>query len=233
MNKRGQLTIFIIIAILVVAGVSLFFVFRGDVNEKSSGDLDADEVFNYVRECMESVAEESIYDIGKGGGYSNGLENYYLVNGENNFPSKEQVQDEISKSFNENLYPCIEGLSNFTEYKIENWTIETKVQIREDKVKFNIEYPLTVLQGESYARITKFRFEVNSRIDLIYGFVEEYIDKQVNFPNSICLGCIPYTFDEGIFIDVTQEQGEVKFSFFDNQTKLNDKLFEWVFINKY
>ena len=38
--KRGQITIFIIIAILIIAGIFLFFIFKGNLQQKEVVNLE-------------------------------------------------------------------------------------------------------------------------------------------------------------------------------------------------
>lgn len=103
-SKKGQVTIFVILAILIVAGILLYFVLRKDVPEKIKYSPGTEQIYNFVQECLEDTAEEVIYNVGQGGGYyfppefssDSGIV-YYLVNGRNNMPSKEEIENEISK----------------------------------------------------------------------------------------------------------------------------------------
>jgi hypothetical protein len=233
-NKRGQLTIFIIIAILVVAGVAMFFILRGSAKDKPSGNVDVEPVYNYVQECMEDLGEKTLYEIAKNGGYADSDKNYYLIRGENNMPSKENVEEEISEYFNRNFYTCSEGYVDFSDYEIQEERIETEAIILEDKIKFNINYPLTVIKGDSYSRVTEFKFEFPSRLNLVYDYVAEFISEQEKNPDFFCLTCVPDEISEKeIFAEVIGEGNDLTFYFIDQTSELNGETFKWVFINKY
>jgi hypothetical protein len=66
MEKRGQVTIFIIIAIILVASLSLFFIFR----DKLSGPrFSGDPVYLFIENCIEEVGGDAIYYITRNGGH--------------------------------------------------------------------------------------------------------------------------------------------------------------------
>ena len=68
MNKRGQLTIFVIAAILVVGAVLLYFAFQQGLIQQPL-NADAERVYNFVQTCIEEKSVETIYQIGENGGY--------------------------------------------------------------------------------------------------------------------------------------------------------------------
>jgi len=70
MNKRGQVTIFIILAILIVASVVLFFVFRDNLGIEETKDIQSSLVVNFVEGCMDKTLNNSIYAVAANGGYS-------------------------------------------------------------------------------------------------------------------------------------------------------------------
>jgi len=68
-NKSGQLTIFIIIAILVVAIVLWLFLFRGNFQNKIPREFDA--IYNNFMNCMEEDLQMGVYALETQGGYIN------------------------------------------------------------------------------------------------------------------------------------------------------------------
>ena len=96
MKKRGQVTIFIIIAILIIGAVALFFVFNGTLRKFETINPEVAPIQKFVQECLDETLESAVYDIAKRGGY-NDPENitsagvtYYILGGENLMPSKEK-----------------------------------------------------------------------------------------------------------------------------------------------
>ncbi len=69
MKKRGQLTIFIIVGILLVAFVSLFFLMRAGFLPQLGGGGSQSSVNAFLNTCLESEVDGSIELILKNGGY--------------------------------------------------------------------------------------------------------------------------------------------------------------------
>src|SRR3989344_7509839 len=129
-NLRGQLTIFIIISILIVAVVVLFFTLRGNLNLPGKPvSPETTEIQNFVQECLDDSLESVVFKIGENGGYyflssapatTPVLEvPYYIKNNQNLMPSKEKIQDEISRGVARELIFCLGDFKIFAnEYEI-------------------------------------------------------------------------------------------------------------------
>ena len=68
MNFKGQVTLFIIIAILIVGLVVGYFAFRGTLGP-SSIPADLRPAYDFYVSCLESTADEGIHLLGEQGGY--------------------------------------------------------------------------------------------------------------------------------------------------------------------
>src|SRR3989344_2580638 len=120
--KRGQVTIFVIVAVIIVAVVGGDFVLRSD---GIGGDVDLPstpegvEFKVYMDECLEDVLEEKIYALGFSGGYhSIGEEDfvgfnrsddlltvpYYLgIGGDALLPTRESLENQLAESISSDL----------------------------------------------------------------------------------------------------------------------------------
>ena len=67
-SKRSQVTIFIIIAILIIAGVGAYFVLRGGIFQPSV-PAELEPVYSYYLSCMEQEALNGALILGEQGGY--------------------------------------------------------------------------------------------------------------------------------------------------------------------
>lgn len=65
-RKKGQVTIFIIVAIVVVGGIVAYFVLRDGFGESIPEDLRP--VYDYYVSCLEASAQEGISLLGEQGG---------------------------------------------------------------------------------------------------------------------------------------------------------------------
>src|SRR3989344_3975401 len=72
MQKRGQVTVFIIVGILILAVAGSYFYLRNEVFEADTPVTEAttlDSVQLYVEGCLDKVANEGLKLIGQQGGY--------------------------------------------------------------------------------------------------------------------------------------------------------------------
>ncbi|MDP2672954.1 MAG: hypothetical protein Q8O84_04030 [Nanoarchaeota archaeon] len=238
-NKRGQITIFIIVAILIIGAVALFFTFRGNI-QKEVYTPEVAPIKNFVGECIEDTAEEVIYNVGQGGGHyfppekstETGIA-YYLIGNRSYMPSKENIEKEISFFISEKLFFCTRNFVDFSEYEISQGEIRTKTKILENEVLLNVDYPLMIKKGESVLRIKNFEIEIPVRAGLIYDSVFGFISQGAE--QGICLTCLSNISETNdLYDDMFDYDNETTiFIFKDENSQLNEKPFEWVFANKY
>lgn len=238
-NKKAQVTIFIIIAIIIVGAVALFFTLRGTL-QKEVYTPEVASVKNFVDECIENTAEDVIYTIGQGGGYyfpptfstDSGI-TYYLINNKSYMPSKKQIEEEISYFISNKLFFCVRNFVDFPEFEIEQGEIKTSSKIYENSVVLNLNYPITIRKGESVSRIKDFEVEIPVRLGIVYDSVSGFIAEDIE--DGICLSCllnISETHD--LYVDMFDYDEEtVIFIFKDENSIINDVAFEWVFANEY
>jgi len=68
-KKRGQITVFIIIAILLLIGVSVYIYLSEEKEVKKEAPEAAKPIFNYVQSCLRNTARSGLRAIGDHGGY--------------------------------------------------------------------------------------------------------------------------------------------------------------------
>lgn len=69
-DKKGQVTIFIIVGILIVVGVALFFVIRTGIIPTSSGGVAETNPNSYLEGCLEEKVHDAVNLISHQGGYA-------------------------------------------------------------------------------------------------------------------------------------------------------------------
>jgi len=240
MKKKGQVTIFIIIAIILIASISLYFIFRDSLSSDEGLSPDVENVYLFVEECLENVGEDVIYTIGQGGGYyfppalstDSGIA-YYSSNGENYMPSKEQIEDEISYFTSSKLFFCVRNFVDFPEFEITQREIKTKTEIKDEEVILDVKYPISITKGKSTTIIEDFEVEIPVRLGVVYDSVLGFIDEGVE--DGICLSCLlDISETNDLFVDMFDYDEEtVIFIFKDENLKLNDADFEFIFANQY
>ena len=242
MKKKGQVTIFIIIAIILIAGVALYFVFRDKISV-SSYDSTSEPIVNFVQECIDQTFEDSLIAVAKQGGYSgytylektneDGV-TYYLLGGKDYMPSKKRVETEISEYFERKFFLCSRHFINFTDYQITEGNFESSTKINDQSVELEIRYPLTITKGGKTSRVKDFESEISIDFGIFYNSISNFINQQKQAGDKLCLSCFEMSTENNIYVDMESSYDKtVIFTFKDDYSELNNKPFEWVFANKY
>ena len=239
-NKRSQVTIFIIISILIIALILIFFMFKGQIRQFLYSP-EVESVYLFVDNCIDEVGSEVIYKIGENGGYyfppnfstESGIP-YYYSNGKSYMPLKEEIEKEISFFVSEKLFFCTKNFIDFPNFEITQREIKTKTTIRDSKVDLDINYPISITHGESTNVIEDFEKEIPVRLGIVYDSIEKIIKEQLNH-ESICLSCIlDVSLENDLYVDMMDYDEEtVIFIFRDENSIINNKTYEFVFANKY
>ncbi len=242
MEKRGQLTVFIIISIVLIGGIALFFIFKGRGNFSDLRFSEISDIKSFVEECVKDAGEEAVYEVGIGGGYffppktSNSDKiPYYYINGKNLMPMKEDVEREISLYANRKLTICSKNLENLEDFDIENPSIKVKTKIELEEVVFNIVSSIKVSKAGTTSVIEEFgSVRIPVRAGIVYDSIYEIMKEQEG-KNTICMSCIlDVASKNDIEINLVEiGNGEVLFIVTDNHSKINDQAFNWIFVNKY
>ena len=201
MNRKSQITVFIIICILILLGTAFLLYFRTIIfpgTEIVSEDIMP--VKNYIDSCLSKVSEDAIVKLGIQGGYikipdemklsesyieflpnSNILIPYWNSNGISYVPSIETMQQQISDYIQENIQDCINLEIFQNDYEIEqsNDTIITTVIAQED-VDITMAHQMTVrsTSTDEQSKISKFTVTVPARLRKVYDLAKQIMDAE-------------------------------------------------------
>jgi hypothetical protein len=206
-SKRGQMTVFVIIAILIVVGIILFFILRGELG--GGGDVPAElaPVYDFYLGCVEEDTKAALDLAGTQGGrvfmddyvpgseyapFANqlnflgfGVPYWYYVAGngviKENVPSKEDIERDVERYIEENLENC--DLDVFYEqgFDIGLGEIErVDVSIGEGSVDVSVGADVSVAKEEVTAGKGAHKVSVNSKFGKFYGLAREIYDRQKN-----------------------------------------------------
>jgi len=238
-NKKGQVTIFIIIAVILIAVIGIFLLLNKDV-DGTTGDVSSDSVYMFVEGCIEDTGNDAIYWIGQNGGYffppelsiDSGIP-YYYHSGKNYVPYKEQVENEISKYIDNSLSFCTNNFEDFFEFDISQGEIKTKTIIKDYEIVVDLEYPLSITRGEETFIIKDWNdIKFATNLGIIHKVIRQFIQEQLNY-GDFCLSCIVNLAGQSnLAVNLNQIQEGLVFSI-GNENDLSEFPFEWIFINKY
>ncbi len=245
MNKRGQVTLFIIIAIIIVALIALVIFFQRGFLGAGLSEGEIATVKGYLGECFELKTKEGILYIGKQAGYYDltGIESinfleertaYYWKDNQSLVPDITTVQDELSDYLNENVNECF-FIQTVSEYNFEG-QCTSAIEITENiNVQFNC--PVTVRKGGATSTLENFEININAPVakllDVSNQVVEEYSKEpgfiaienidEIALANNVTVKGVPITFD--IF-----EPEHMWFLITDKNIKFEDKNITWRFV---
>lgn len=198
MKKAGQISIFMIFAIMIFLIGWIYFSQAGEKGkvralEHSSLVLDKQAIGNYMNECLKSLGENSLILFGLQGGNVEIsktdkspalLVNTFYRYGKNTMPSIEQLEKVYSEYIRQNAYSCPESL-DYPGYKITYGSIEVNTKFYNDVVVLNINYPITLKSKESEINLQKFGYVYPVRMGYIYNISQGIVNKFVEAPDII------------------------------------------------
>lgn len=253
-RKRGQVTIFILIGIILLFSVSATFYFNYEIikdklniGKEKPRDFTAtaDAVKSAVEKCLKETAEEGLFYIGLQGGYyetnphfeqlSDMQTPYYFYLGNESIPTKDTIQDELSKYIQEKLQGCID-LAPFENqgYSFETGEASATANIKEKQVNIDAEFPITIQRETVTSTIRSFNQEVSLDFYRMYAIVEELAKEQKKSPNSVPLIFLSDLAYRNGFKYATTDMGEnsVLFTLFFNNT-VKDDYYTYAFMAQY
>lgn len=240
--KRGQISIFIIIAIIIAAVIGVILILKGNSIPEESVSPEIQPIYSYYENCIRDTGERAIYSIGWSGGYytfpnystENGIA-YYYMQGKNYTPSKNFIEFELSKYMNSMLIYCSNGIGIFKDYNIIAEEPKTASKIESGKVIFNINYPLTITKGKASYYVNNFNVPINSRLKEIYDFSINITNQEMNEEGKVCLSCINDQANEkDFYFEMNDYDNETEiFTIVDKKIKIIDNDYRFNFANKY
>lgn len=243
LKKRGQVTIFVIIAILIVAGILLFFY----VQNKSSSLIpsiptDAQPIYNFVQDCLKETAENSLIRIGEQGGYFLIFDEpsiearipYYIYEGKNLMPPKEKIEVQISGFVKQELSYCILNFKDFQrQYNISHNLREVKTKIVNNGISISLDYPINLNKEDSSISLNDFNIvlplDLNKELLVSRAITENILAEKEGF----CISCIyDISKNYGVQVNMLDYGESTIFTIIDDSNKLNNQSYEWGFAVK-
>ncbi len=202
-KKRGQVTIFILIAIVIIGGAVVFYSYRDSIiGEKIPVSIEP--VYNNFLSCLESKILTGIDILESQAGYiylpdfepgskympfssqlnflGNPVPYWYYVSGNNvqkeQVPSKNEMENQLEDFIEEKINKCV-----FDEYYEQGFEInqgvpEASVKIGEEKVNVKLEMDMGFEREEDSVVIKNHNVEINSKLGMLYDSAIEIYQKE-------------------------------------------------------
>ena len=197
-SKRSQVTIFIILAIVIVAGIVIFFAYRGNLF-KTSVPLELEPVYSYYLSCIESETLDGAFILEQQAGYieppefspgsdympfSNqldflgiGVPYWYYVSGNGisneQIPSEAKMQEQLDDYIGERINLC--DFSQFEEqgFQIEIGESSVDSSIKDSSISVNVNQNLNINYGDINWRGTRHSVSANSNLGIFYDLAKK------------------------------------------------------------
>ncbi len=254
MLKRGQITTFIIVGVLVLVVTGLIlFLSKSLIKDKTAVEEEKAQgastlsapIQNYIERCVEETSKEAITFVSQQGGYyqlpelsdTSLLLPYYFYQNGSELISKEELENQISQYIDQELFFCVRNFAYFEEqgYQIKQQEISTTTSVNPIKVIVSVQFPVTIKKGEVTTSLVKFSTSTNSRIGTVHQLLVEFFQQQSKEPNSICLSCLSKLAAENDLrtrISIVNEN-EYKFVVIDDKVPVNEEPLNYNFLNMY
>jgi len=202
-NNKGQVTIFIILAILIVSLVALFFVFKDEIiKERIPSEISP--IYNTFTSCLENDFYIGVDILESQGGYiylpeyeygseympfsshlnflGNSIPYWYYISGNNiereQVPSKEEMQNQLEMFMEERARTCL-----FDNYYAQGYEIlmnepDASVSIRNNEVFLNLEMDFSVSIGEESYLVKEHEVTINSELGSLYDSALKVYEKE-------------------------------------------------------
>lgn len=201
--KRGQVTVFIIIAIVLVIGVGIFFAFKDKLLQSGSSlPADLQPVYTSFLNCIKDKTLVGVSSLETQGGYiylpdfeagsayspfssqlifaGNPIPYWYYVSGNNlqkeQVPSKAEMQSQLAQFIEEKVYSC-----NFNEFYEQGYAIslgEPKVEtiINNDNILVNVKMDLGIERANDSAIVSTHNIQVDTQLGTLYNSAKSVYD---------------------------------------------------------
>jgi len=206
MLKRGQVTIFLIVGIVLLAlfaGI-FYLVSKGTTSEiKVSEETAIDDlgikprIAAYVQSCLKEVAPPGIYLLGMQGGTifaddptkalitENGIIDYGYLNGASGM-SLIEMEKELNRYIEQNLPICLGNFSEFyPELEVTPGELKADSNIRNNDIVIDLNYPLQVEKDQDVTTVKSFSYTFSLRLGQMITQAQDIIKEKNLHPDSI------------------------------------------------
>ncbi len=200
MERRGQVTLFIIIAIvIVVAALITFFVIRERQRIQLEQHAKVQEIKTFVSDCLTVTMNQSEKEISSHGFYYKVPEDsmlfflieipYFYKNKTIKVPSLSKVEEQFSMAVENNIKECLDNFSNFKTQGIEvlwNYSIETK--IKNNSISIST-FPIIIRKG-GLSTTLLVSTEKKSDLNFLHQLANEIVLEYSKKPGFLCIDCL-------------------------------------------
>ncbi|MBU1111322.1 MAG: hypothetical protein ABIG93_04305 [archaeon] len=254
MQKRGQVTVFIIVGIIILAVAALIFYLGSLTTENLDDENEFVQISSFqifTEGCLQTIAEEGIFYIGESGGYYNldplafkyelreNLEvPIYVYYDSYYIPDISIIESQLDMYIEDHLNECLANFSSFTK---QGWEItgigdfSVDSEIKPEFIEVKLNYPLSIEDNGLVTDVDHFEEVLDLDFYGYYNIINESLLRQQDSPNMILIGDLSQLSSLYEFEFVIDNLGEdmVLYNYlFDNSLR-SDQPYVYNYIVKY
>jgi hypothetical protein len=225
-NRKGQVTIFIIIAIIIVAVAVLIYSFYPQI--KTSLSVEEQNPISFIQSCIEEDINSATEIVSKQGG-SIAPENYLLYDNSNveylcytleylrpcvvqQAMLKQHIESEIKNQIEGNVDACFDSMkSNYEKqgYSVDLKEGDKKIELLPKRVIATFNYSLTLTKGEDTQRYDSFMVMINNNLYELVSIANSIIEWEATYGDAETTTYMTLYHDLKVEKDVKGDSGKV------------------------
>jgi len=249
-GKRGQITVFIIVGILLLILAALAIFLRGTLTERAfekaaeQQQLPSDiaPINNYVELCLQRSLAPGVFLLGAQGGYitppegslttQNAVVAYGAVDGKPTMPDASVAERQLAGYTEDAISLCLLNLSEFRRqgYDIEAGKPSAIVHVTDDKVLVNLDYPLAVRKGNASYELRFFSANVPIRLGHVLQVANDIVNGVTDDPGDVDFRSLS-THDAYITV-LPYDQESIIYAIRDENSTVDDAPFTFMLATK-
>ncbi|MBI4448127.1 hypothetical protein HY643_04045 [Candidatus Woesearchaeota archaeon] len=249
--KKGQVTIFIILGVLIIVVIGLIAFYKGQAGRKAEEEAriltqlppEFRDIGASLLSCSEVVGGDSILTVGSQGGYYDlskipsieyyGYRNipYLYFRGKSNVPSKEKVEKELANYVEANLNECARDFEGFSLTFAE---AEVTTTLKESEVRFKVKWPVIIKKGDLESTMPETTLIVNGKLEVLRQAAESLVNLQQGDKSNVCISCaMDLAAEKKFVINAENYDNDFIYTLQDNSTTINGQPLEFAYAHKF
>jgi len=228
MQKRGQVTIFIIMGIIILLAAGSFFILKDKfVGEKVIAESpETASIISFIEQCLEKSTIKALYTTLEKGGYYQFPEDvsllsfteeenvftlpYYFQDKQSSLPPISDIAAQTSIAA---LAPYETCLNDFAAFKKVGYIIDAgepkiKVAFTRSGTRASLSQPIKIKIGEKETGYNQFTALIPFDLVTKYEFIQKYLQTQEESPESFLISPLSIAAEEQDFIYGFDQYGE-------------------------
>jgi len=195
-SKRGQITLFIILGIIILAAVSLlFYVSDRNIGSSAGGTASAqenlemisikDSVSQFVGNCLTKELGNALEDAGKKGwNFDAGaeLEDGRIIQAEKRVsrsvkkPAADELRSSLKKYLDISAQNCVEFGDNFPQAEVNAVFKSIDITLKDSSIALALDADTSIKKGSASAQINRYEAEKIFPVNKIVSYLGELTD---------------------------------------------------------